>query len=81
MSSPDYELWDLAAGNLMGMYPSEEGALAEVRAGIRDDGAEAWRTVGLRVVAADNTTSRTIATGDALIALASPAQEHATAHD
>lgn len=75
MATLDYELWDLIAGNLMGAYPSQEAALAEVSAGIRNDGAEAWRDVGLRVFDERQGSSRPIASGNELIALAAAAQE------
>jgi hypothetical protein len=75
MATTYYELWDLAAGNLLGAYPSEETALAEVRAGVQEDGAEAWREVGLRLTRAATTShgrgeSERIAEGNELIARA-----------
>ena len=70
MATLDYELWDLTVGNLMGVYPTEEAALVEVRTGIRDDGANAWRDVGLRFARAEGSESCRIAVGDELIALA-----------
>ncbi|HEY8601599.1 MAG TPA: hypothetical protein VIL85_24445 [Thermomicrobiales bacterium] len=77
MATRDYELWDLTVGNLMGVYPSQEAALAEVRGGVRDDGAAAWRDVGLRVAADSPEESRQIAIGDGLIELAlSGLEEH-----
>lgn len=77
MATLDYELWDLAVGNLMGVYPSQEAALAEVRDGVRDDGAAAWHDVGLRVAADSPAESQRIAIGDELIALAlSMPEEH-----
>jgi hypothetical protein len=63
MATLDYELWDLTAGNLMGAYPGEEAALAEVRAGVRDDGVAAWRDVSLRFARVDGSDSRKIAEG------------------
>lgn len=70
MATLDYELWDLAAGDMMGAHPDQASALAEVRAGIRDDGAEAWRDVGLRVIGDTPEESRRIAVGKELMALA-----------
>lgn len=70
MTTFDYELWDLTAGNLIGVYPNQAAALAEVRNGIRDDGVEAWCNVGLGVTGAHPSESRRIAMGDELVALA-----------
>ena len=65
-----YELWDLEAGNMMRVYDSQAAALAAVRAGVDEDGADLWRVVGLRVSGDDPADSRRIAVGDGLLVLA-----------
>jgi hypothetical protein len=65
-----YELWDVDGGNMLGVYPDEATALAEIRAGVREDGAEAWATVGLLRVDEQPGNAQRIAEGEALIALA-----------
>ena len=78
MGTRYYELWDMEAGNLMGAYPSEALALAEVRAGLAEDGEALWHEVGLRVAGEGPGESRRIALGDELIALARAAPEVTT---
>jgi hypothetical protein len=70
MATIEYELWDLEAGNRIGSYPDEAAALAQVRAGINDDGADLWRAIGLRAIGERADESRPLAQGDDLIARA-----------
>jgi len=64
-----YELWDTAAGNLIGDHTAETAALLDVRDGVRQDGAEPWAAVALVRVAPDGKRVA-IAAGAALIARA-----------
>ena len=75
MNAVPYELWDVETGNCLGVYPDEGSALAEVRAGLRANGAAAWASVGplRRGAGAEETTA--IAEGNALITRAQEARE------
>ncbi|MGH2353058.1 MAG: hypothetical protein ACRDI2_04625 [Chloroflexota bacterium] len=63
-----YELWETESGNLIDTFPTEEEALADVRATITEFGRESVVTYAL----AHETRRRTklIAQGDALVARA-----------
>jgi len=41
------QLWNLHTGKCIGAYPEEAAALADVRAGVSEDGMDAWLSVGL----------------------------------
>ena len=73
-----YQLLDLEAGNIFGAYPDEQTALAAVRQGIAEDGADLWRNVALFWSDEDTTTIHAIAEGVALIAMALSTQEAAS---
>ena len=79
MNTVPYELWDLETGNCLGAYPDETTALAEVRAGVRDDGVAAWASVGLLHRGDGTAETAAIAEGSELIARAQAVPEHATA--
>jgi hypothetical protein len=70
MKTLNYELWDLETGNCLGAFGSEAAALAEVRAGVREDGSAAWESVGLLWAGERPGDARRIAAGDELIARA-----------
>lgn len=70
MAAAEYELWDLEAGNCIGAYPDEQTALAEVRAGVREDGREVWSQIGLLWAGEHPEDVRRIAEGEALLARA-----------
>jgi len=42
-----YQLWDLTTGNCAGAYDDEATALAEVRAGVHEDGPDSFDGVAL----------------------------------
>lgn len=42
-----HHLWNLGTGNCPGANAEEAAALADVRAGVSEDGMEAWLSVGL----------------------------------
>jgi hypothetical protein len=47
MTLTSYQLWDFNSGNCIGAYAEEAAALADVRAGVSEDGMETWLSVGL----------------------------------
>ena len=47
MTVTSYQLWDFNSGNCIGAYAEEAAALADVRAGVSEDGMAAWLSVGL----------------------------------
>ncbi len=65
-----YELWDSYGGSRMGEFRTLPSALAEVRAGVREDGPEPWREVGLLQRTYGGGETRKLAEGEALIAMA-----------
>lgn len=65
-TTPVYELWDVETGNLIANYAEEYAALANVRAGIDDDGLAAWETVEL-VRAEPDGTRMPVARGATLV--------------
>jgi hypothetical protein len=65
-----YELWDIYGGSRMGEFRTLPSALEEVRAGIREDGPEPWREVGLLQRTYGGGETRKLAEGEALIAMA-----------
>lgn len=46
MKTMSYQLWNLETSNCLGAYAEEAAALTDVRAGVSDDGMEAWLPVG-----------------------------------
>lgn len=74
-TSLGYELWELASGNQIADFDDEAAALAVVREGIAEDGADAWATVALARVEPDGERVA-VAEGAALAARAQdvPAQ-------
>jgi len=65
-TTPIYELWDVETGNLIADYADEYAALANVRAGLDDDGLAAWETVELARIEPDGTRVP-VARGAALV--------------
>lgn len=63
-----YELMELSTGNLVGIYPSEASALADVLESIESAGEDAVETLALGYVEAG--ASRLIAQGPDLVHLA-----------
>ena len=67
-----YELWDTETANLVGSYETREDALAVVSEAVEMYGAPTIQTLAL-VAEERSGRSRTVATGEALIALAASA--------
>ena len=70
MAANSYELWDLESGNLIGSYPDEATALAQVREGVSSDGTDLWREVGMLRIGERPEDAARVAVGDELLALA-----------
>ena len=73
-----YELWDLSSGNRLGEYESLSQALAEVHAGVAEDGPALWAAVGLLQRGDDGDETSNVAQGEALIAMVDPKLPSAT---
>jgi hypothetical protein len=70
MSAGSYQLWDLATGNCVGAFDSEAAALAEVRAGVDEDGEASFDAVALLHAGQRPDEIQPIAEGRALVARA-----------
>jgi hypothetical protein len=64
-----FELWDTETSNLVGLYPSQDAALAVVRHAVREYGTDAIRSIALGREDEDGELVP-IAHGDDLIRLA-----------
>ncbi|MFN8511949.1 MAG: hypothetical protein U0841_05045 [Chloroflexia bacterium] len=47
MARGEYQLWDMTTGNCAGAYDDEATALAEVRAGVQEDGPDSFEGIAL----------------------------------
>lgn len=73
--SGHFELMDLASGNLVGDYDTQDDALEVVRQSLMRDGIQAVEQLGLASV--DGSEIVLIATNDELLALAADATKRA----
>lgn len=75
MTKGSYQFWDLRTGNCAGAFDNEDAALAEVRAGVAEDGPESFDAVALAHVQDDDIED--LGQGRVLVdrALAAVAQE------
>jgi hypothetical protein len=67
MATGAFQLWRLDTGNCVGAFDDESAALAEVRAGVRADGREAWANTALLQAGDEAGDIRPIAEGDELV--------------
>lgn len=67
-----YKVWDSDSGNLLGVYPNEDSALAMIYAGVVEDGPSLWQRVGLLKMGDSEGEDQLIAEGEAPIALTNP---------
>jgi hypothetical protein len=70
MATVSFQLWDLATGNCVGAFDSEAAALAEVRAGVSEDGEASFDAVALLRAGQQPDDIQPIAEGRALVARA-----------
>jgi hypothetical protein len=81
MAAGSFQLWDLATGNCVGAFDSEAAALAEVRAGVGEDGEASFDAVALLHAGQHPDDIQPIAEGRALVARARVERLPASASD